>query len=202
MYTDLLFYVFSFFALISSIFVIISKNPVHSVFFLILVFCFSTGILLLLNVEFLGIIFIIVYVGAIAVLFLFVVMMLNIRLLDLNENVIKYLPIAGVVGSIFFIELFYIFKKDFVVIKLNTNSFELNNWLVNLNSVNNIESLGEILYTYYVYYFILGGIILLVAMIGSIVLTLYHNINVKRQLVYKQVGRNYRLTVVKKDLVN
>jgi NADH:ubiquinone oxidoreductase subunit 6 (subunit J) len=180
--------------------ILLSKNPVHSVFFLILVFCFSSGILLIIGAEFLAIIFVIVYVGAIAVLFLFVVMMLNVRLIDINQSILKYIPIGGVVGFIFLIELYYIFKYDFVTGQEN-NFIALENWLNSLNSVSNLKLLGEVLYTYYVYYFIIGGLVLLVAMIGSIVLTLHHQINVKRQLVYKQLGRDCKLTVVKKVLV-
>ena len=103
---DLLFYTFAFLGFLSSVMVISSKNPVHSVFFLILVFCFSSCLLLLLTVDFLSIIFIVVYVGAIAVLFLFVVMMLNIRLAQVAESFIRYIPLSFGVGIIFLSELY------------------------------------------------------------------------------------------------
>jgi len=92
--------------------VISAKNPIHSVLFLILVFCNSAGLLMLLGVEFLGIIFIIVYVGAIAILFLFVVMMLNIKLVELNENTLRYLPIGSLIGLIFLFQMFIVLDKD------------------------------------------------------------------------------------------
>lgn len=196
-YSDILFYIFASGALLSGLMVISSTNPVHSVFFLILVFVFGSGLILLLNVEFLALIFIIVYVGAIAVLFLFVVMMLNIRYVELNESIIRYLPIAGIVGLIFIIEIVYLINKALISGAYSAN--ELTNWIDMLDGVVNMVALGNVLYTYYVYYFIIAGFILLVAMIGSIVLTLHHHSKVRRQEVYKQVGREYFKTVINKS---
>jgi len=107
-----LFYLFSSIALISGVLVISSRNPIHSVLFLILVFCNATGLLLLLEVEFLAMLFLMVYVGAIAVLFLFVVMMLNIRLTELNESILRYLPVGGFIGLIFLFEIFLVVESD------------------------------------------------------------------------------------------
>jgi len=196
-YSNILFYIFAVGALFSGLMVVGSRNPVHAVFFLILTFGFAAGLVLLLNVEFLALIFIIVYVGAIAVLFLFVVMMLNIRYVELNESRIKYLPIAGVIGLIFIIEIIYLINKVFREGQYDIYGYI--NWIDSLDGVSNISALGNVLYTYYVYYFMVAGFILLVAMIGSIVLTLHHNLNVKRQEVYKQVGRDYLETVIKKN---
>lgn len=195
-YGEVLFYIFSIGIILSALMVVSSRNPVHSVFFLILVFVFGSGLILLLNVEFLALIFIIVYVGAIAVLFLFVVMMLNIRYVELNESVIRYLPIAGIVGLIFLVEIVYLINKALISGVYSAN--ELVNWIDLLDGVVNMVSLGNVLYTYYVYYFLVAGFILLVAMIGSIVLTLHHHTKVRRQEVYKQVGREYYKTVINK----
>ena len=154
-------------------------------------------ILLSLGVEFLGLIYIVVYVGAIAVLFLFIVMMLNIRVVELGENLVKYIPIGGIILVVFFIEVYYIFKIDFFVGKLDLLSM---NWLGEIDGISNLVLLGDLLYTHYSVVFIVSGLVLLLAMIGTIVLTLHHEVNVKRQEVYKQVGRNYLSTVKLKKL--
>lgn len=195
-FSEVLFYIFASGAIISALMVISSRNPMHSVFFLILVFVFGSGLILLLNVEFLALIFIIVYVGAIAILFIFVVMMLNIRYVELNESIIRYIPVAGIVGLIFVVEIIYLINKALIIGEYNNN--ELKNWIEMLDGVINMVSLGNVLYTYYVYYFIVAGFILLLAMIGSIVLTLHHHGVVKRQEVYKQVGREFNKTVINK----
>merc|ERR1712054_415313 len=107
-----LFYFFSSFAIISGVMVIRSKNPVNSVLFLILVFCNSAGLLILVDLDFFAMIFLVVYVGAIAVLFLFVVMMLNVKIAEINENVLRYLPIGGIIGIIFLFEIFLMVDND------------------------------------------------------------------------------------------
>lgn len=109
-----LFYLFSSLALISGVMVIRAKNPVHSVLFLILVFCNAAGLLILLDLDFFAMIFLVVYVGAIAVLFLFVVMMLNIKVAEINENILRYLPIGGLIGIIFLFEIFLIVDNDLI----------------------------------------------------------------------------------------
>ena len=123
-FESMLFFLFSSIALIASIMVINAKNPVHSVLFLILVFCNSAGLFILLGVEFLAITFIIVYVGAIAILFLFVVMMLNIKLVELNENMLRYLPIGALIGLIFLFEIFLVLENNL-------------NWLILCNLICN-----------------------------------------------------------------
>ena len=118
---SVLFYVFACFALLSGIMVIRAKNPVYSVLFLILVFCNVSGLLLLLNLDFFAMVFLVVYVGAIAVLFLFVVMMLNVKVTELNDSFIRYLPIGGIIGLIFLFEVFLVIDNDLVpMIQLST----------------------------------------------------------------------------------
>jgi NADH-quinone oxidoreductase subunit J len=207
---------FLFFAgcsIISSGMVISVKNPVHSVLFLILVFLNASGLLFLLEVEFFSLMFIVVYVGAIAVLFLFVVMMLDIKITDSNKssNRFKYFPVASLLGLILFSEIISVIIRNFesnplfhdreralkawYVTGLESdtgNSFVIyEENLYGLVSLNDIEVLGQILYTYCFIYFLIAGIILLVAMIGAIVLTLKFNKTSKVQTISKQLARNF-----------
>lgn len=194
-----LFYLFSAIAIISSIMVIGSKNPVHSVLFLILVFCNATGLFLLLEVEFIAMIFLMVYVGAVAVLFLFVVMMLNIKVIELSENMLRYLPLGAIVGFIFFLQVLLILETDLSSSEWTLKSANEMNWALLLDSTTNIESLGRIMYTHYFYLFIIAGLILLVAMVGAIVLTMYKRGNVKRQDIYTQLTRDFERVVYLKS---
>ncbi len=189
-----LFYVFSTLAIVAATMVIRSKNPVHSVLFLILVFCNVSGLMLLLDLDFFAMLFLVVYVGAIAVLFLFVVMMLDIRLAEIQENVLRYLPIGGFVGLIFFLEMFVVLDTDFIPLLSNTQT-HFYSW--SAQHFSTIESLGLVLYTTYVYYFIVASLILLVAMIGAIVLTMNKGILVKKQNVYEQNVRDSLSTIHK-----
>jgi len=193
-----LFSLFSFFALFCALMVIRSKNPVHSVLYLILVFCNVSGLLLLLDLDFFAMVFLVVYVGAIAVLFLFVVMMLDIRLAEIQETTLRYLPIGGVVGCIFFLEMFVILQNDFVPLESTISQVPLfYSWGSSTAPYSTIESLGLVLYTTYVYYFIVASLILLVAMIGAIVLTMHKGLAVKRQNVYSQNVRDCLQTIHK-----
>lgn len=194
---NLLFYMFSSLALISGIMVIQSRNPVHSVLFLILVFLNSSGLLILLGLDFFAMIFIVVYVGAIAVLFLFVVMMLNIKIAEINEKKLRYLPIGGVLGLLFLFEIFLIIDNDLIPLLSNIKYLEYIEWSYFLENVNNIEAIGLLVYTYYFYFFILASIILLVAMIGAIVLTMHKGIAIKRQNVFEQNTREFAKTIKK-----
>lgn len=171
--------------------VIRAENPVHSVLFLILTFFNVSGLLLLLEVEFLAMVFLVVYVGAIAVLFLFVVMMLNIKVGRNDNDLFQYLPIGAVIGIIFLMEIFLITSKDYVPL-LNSSLGELpiNEWGSMLNYFSNVEILGQLMYTYYFYFFIVAGFILLVAMVGAIILTMQAQANVRRQQIFQQVSRN------------
>ena len=171
----LLFYILGSLALVSGALVVSARNPMHSILFLVLVFCNSAGLLLLLETEFLAMIFLVVYVGAIAVLFLFVVMMLNIRVTELKESVLRYIPIGGLVLIIFFIEILSVINDDLVPFfsgaSLNLDSqiillqkdLNIIVWSNNINPTTNIEAIGELLYTYYFYCFLMASLILLVA---------------------------------------
>ena len=180
-------YFFTFLLILSSIFVFISKNPVHSVLFLILTFCNASGILFLFNAEILGLIFIIIYVGAIAVLFLFVVMMLNVK--TYSSNALFYLPFFFLGGFIFIVQLFLILEKAF-----SNSTF----WTVNapftfenyLDTLSSIDILGQGLFNYYLLCFLLAGFVLLIAMIGAIALTLNFSSHRKNELVSRQLSRS------------
>jgi len=188
---ELLFASFGGLGILCGFFVIAAGNPVHSVFFLILVFCCASCLLLCLTADFLAIIFIVVYVGAVAVLFLFVVMMLNIKLAELNESFVRFAPLGFFLGIVFFLELGLSIEASF-----DGSDGELNMpWVGLVSSGEAINYFGEILYTHYMYVFVLSGMILLVAMLGTIGLTLHHSINIRRQSVYRQVGRDSRKAI-------
>lgn len=202
----ILFYVLARFSLGSGTMVIFARNPVHSVLFLILVFCNVSCLLLLIESEFLALIFIIVYVGAIAVLFLFVVMMLNVKLSELNENILRYLPVGGVLGIVFLCEIGLVLSNDLIPSLSFKNQFGLLNdlhlgrpslklWYGLVDSSSNIQLFGQVLYSDYIYLFILSSMILLVSMIGAIVLTLHKRVNVKKQDIFKQVSTNFEVLV-------
>ena len=181
---SLIFYFFSFIAVLSALLVISSKNPVHSVLFLILSFVNASGLFILLGAEFLAMILVVVYVGAVAILFLFVVMMLDINFVQLREGFLQYLPFGVLLGIVLFFELIMIFLSN----KLVDISLIEYNALPALKEVENTKEIGSVLYTEYFYLFQLSGLILLVAMIGSIVLTLRQRPSVKKQSIYKQIN--------------
>ncbi len=191
--TQLTFYIFSFVMLLSSLMVISTKNPVHSVLFLILAFLNAAGIFVILHAEFLAMILIIVYVGAVAVLFLFVVMMLDIKTTIEKSNILQYMPIGLFIGFVFIAEL--------VIVLINTK-LELSNMQILSNPLNkfaelsNTKAIGSVLYTDYILHFQLAGVILLIAMIGSIVLTLRERTGVKRQSVVEQLSRSSKIDLV------
>jgi NADH-quinone oxidoreductase subunit J len=180
----LFFYLFAAVCVASAVMVIASRNPVHSVLFLILAFVNASGLFVLMGAEFLAMILIVVYVGAVAVLFLFVIMMLDVDFDQLREGFIEYLPVGLVVGGVFMFELlltvgFWVINPT--VSKAITSPIPTN--------VTNTEALGLVLYTKYIHYFQLAGMVLLVAMIGAIVLTLRHKGYIKRQDINVQNAR-------------
>jgi NADH-quinone oxidoreductase subunit J len=182
----LFFYLFSGVAVASAFMVIAGRNPVHSVLWLILTFVNAAGLFLLIGAEFLAMILVVVYVGAVAVLFLFVVMMLDVDFAELREGFLQYLPVGALVGLVFLVELVLV-VGSWVTSPGITNAITAP--IPNPAQVTNTEAIGRVLYTTYVHYFQLAGAILLVAMIGAIVLTLHHRPNVKRQSVASQNAR-------------
>jgi NADH-quinone oxidoreductase subunit J len=170
--------------------VIVSRNPVHSVLYLILAFVNASGLFILLGAEFLAMILIVVYVGAVAVLFLFVIMMLDVDFVELREGFSQYLPVGLVIGGIFLAELLLVgggWVMNPNVAKSITSAIPTN--------VSNTEALGLVLYTKYINYFQIAGMVLLVAMIGAIVLTLRHKVSVKRQDINVQNARTPELAM-------
>jgi NADH-quinone oxidoreductase subunit J len=186
----LFFYLFAGICVASAVMVIVSRNPVHSVLFLILAFVNASGLFVLMGAEFLAMILVVVYVGAVAVLFLFVIMMLDVDFAQLREGFIEYLPVGLVVGGIFMFELLLIAGSWLIqpgTAKAITAAIPAN--------VSNTEALGLVLYTKYIHYFQLAGMVLLVAMIGAIVLTLRHKAYIKRQDINVQNARTPELAM-------
>jgi NADH-quinone oxidoreductase subunit J len=184
MIVALFFYLFSAICIASALMVIASRNPVHSVLFLILAFVNAAGLFLLLGAEFLAMILVVVYVGAVAVLFLFVVMMLDVDFAELRDGFLQYLPVGALIGIVLLAEILLVVGA----------------WTIGGGTprvaaapiptdVSNTEAIGLVLYTKYIYYFQAAGLVLLVAMIGAIVLTLRHKEGVKRQSISDQVAR-------------
>jgi NADH-quinone oxidoreductase subunit J len=182
---SLFFYLFSVVACAAAVMVISSRNPVHSVLFLILVFFNAAGLFILAGAEFLALILVVVYVGAVAVLFLFVVMMLDVDFTELRRGMLSYLPIGGAIGLILLVELILVLGSWHFSGEAGRIAEP-----IAPGGVTNTEALGLILYTKYFFYFQVAGLILLVAMIGAIVLTLRHKAGVKRQNIADQVARN------------
>jgi len=260
-----LFNVFASLALLSSIMVIRAKNPVYSVLFLILVFCNASGLLLLIHLDFFAMVFLVVYVGAIAVLFLFVVMMLNIKLAEINDTILRYLPIGGMFGFLFLAEILLLLEQDLVPVVMyhtqgvlpffewcmmlsifatcsvtsflwvcmsqpwalgavvpqwygalktlhhnmqmysactlhdtyDSNGVDYVVWPHTMEQTTTIHTLGHVVYTYYMVFFIMASVILLIAMIGAIVLTMHKGVFVKRQDVFEQNTRDFSKTLHK-----
>ncbi len=185
MLSSVFFYLFATICCLSGLMVVSSRNPVHSVLFLILAFFNAAGLFILLNAEFLAMLLVVVYVGAVAVLFLFVVMMLDINYSELREGFQKYRPLGLFIGAVLLVELFATF-------------FEYSGNIKSLPSpgdVHNTKALGQVIYTDYIYLFQLAGLILLVAMIGAIALTLRKRTGVRKQVIADQNARTRSETV-------
>jgi NADH-quinone oxidoreductase subunit J len=196
MVVNILFYIFSSILILSSFMVIVVQNSIYSVLFLVLSFISSACILFLLKCEFLSLVFILIYVGAIAVLFLFVVMMLDLKTSNVKKDSLKYFPFGFVIGSVFLSEIILvvgdIFKKN------SYNSFLLDNTYVNwydkLDSFTEIQAIGQVVYTQYVLQFLIAGNVLLLATVAAVVLTINTNVthSDKKQIIFKQLSRNYK----------
>ena len=182
----LFFYLFAGVCIASAVMVVASRNPVHSALYLILAFVNAAGLFVMLGAEFLAMILIVVYVGAVAVLFLFVVMMLDVDFAELQQGALQYLPFGVIVGGIFLVELLLVVGTW----ALGPDASQaIASPIPPLANVTNTEALGRVLYTRYVYFFQASGMVLLVAMVGAIVLTLRHKPKVKRQNVADQIAR-------------
>jgi NADH-quinone oxidoreductase subunit J len=184
MIAALFFYLFAGICVASAFMVIAARNPVHSVLYLILAFVNAAGLFVMMGAEFLAMILIVVYVGAVAVLFLFVVMMLDVDFAELKQGVLQYLPIGMLIGGIFLAELLLVVGAWAIgpgIPQAITAPIPAN--------ISNTEAIGLVLYTRYVYFFEAAGMILLVAMVGAIVLTLQHRPRVRRQDIGEQVAR-------------
>lgn len=192
---SLVFYLFSFITIASSIAVISARNTIHAVFFLILDFVSVSCLFIMMGAEFLGMLTLIVYVGAVAVLFLFVVMMLNVNYSDLKSGFLNYLPFGGLIGLVLIIEIGLMigtwkYRDTFI----KTSEIKIN------SDLSNTEAIGNVLYTEYLHYFQISGLILLVAMIGAILLTYRRKDNLKRQDITTQVSRERSESVQLEDV--
>ncbi len=184
--TSLFFYIFAAITVGAAFMVIAAKNPVHSVLFLILAFINAAGLFVLLGAEFLALILIVVYVGAVAVLFLFVVMMLDVDFAELRQGFLQYLPVGALVGIILLVELVLVLGGALISPEMAAGTAAP---MPPLEETSNIAAIGALLYTRYIFFFQMAGLVLLVAMIGAIVLTLRHKVGVKRQDIARQVAR-------------
>ncbi len=195
--TTLAFYLFALTAVAAAILVIVSRNPVHSVLWLILTFFMSAGLFVLMGAEFLAMLLMIVYVGAVAVLFLFVVMMLDVDFATLRGGIAQYLPLGLLIGLILIMELGLVFGHWI----FSENAPDLRAAVTPIQTdVENTAALGQLIYTDYIYLFQAAGLILFVAMIGAIVLTMRHRPNVKRQNILDQIYRDPGEAVEMKDV--
>ena len=193
----LAFYLFAGVAVASAVMVISARNPVHSVLFLILAFFNSAGLFVLIGAEFLAMILVVVYVGAVAVLFLFVVMMLDINFAEMREGFLQYLPIGALIGIILAAELILVFGS-WVVSPESAQILAAPT--LPADGLTNTHALGNVIYTEYVYLFQASGLVLLVAMIGAIVLTLRHRPDVRRQKISDQVERRREDVIEIRDI--
>ena len=182
----LAFYLFAFVAIASGVMVISARNPVHSVLFLILAFFNAAGLFVLMGAEFLAMILVVVYVGAVAVLFLFVVMMLDINFAELRQGFLQYMPVGGLIGIILLAELMLILGSW---VAAPGTPGVASSPIPPLAEVSNTLALGRLIYTKYIYFFQAAGLILLVAMVGAIVLTLRQRPGVRKQRISDQLAR-------------
>lgn len=189
--TGLFFYMFAVMLIGSALMVISVRNPVHAVLFLILAFFNSAALFLMLGAEFLAMLLVIVYVGAVAVLFLFVVMMLDVDFAELRSGFNSYLPVGALIGLVLLMEL---------VLVLGPWEIKHATEAAVPNPLTNTEAIGQLLYTKYVYFFEVAGLVLLVAMVGAIVLTLRHKEGVKRQDIAVQVARDPKKAIEIKNV--
>jgi NADH-quinone oxidoreductase subunit J len=191
------YFFFSICCLISALGVVVCQNPISAVFWLIFAFCHATAVLIIFGLEFLAMLFLMVYIGAIAVLFLFVVMMLDIHLAEIKKATTQYIPVGVILSFLFFVEILmavdinFIFTDNFVT----DLSLDWKNWFSLKETTYHIHSIGIRLYRYHFDLFFIAGVLLLVAMIGAIVLTLQISTFSKRQNIYQQTFKNFKKTI-------
>ena len=196
MILNLLFYFFSILLLLSSLMIITVQNSIYCVLFLVLSFVSASSLLCLLEIEFIALIFIIIYVGAIAVLFLFVVMMLDIKTINLTKDSLKYFPFGSFVGIVFIVEILLVLFKTFQsspYIKGELFFNEYTNWFEKIDILTDLQIMGQLIYTHYVLQFLIAGFILLLSVIGAVILTIKTTTKQeKTQSMFKQLSRNYK----------
>lgn len=200
---EILFYLFSSLLLLSSCMVVLVQNTIYSVLFLVVSFISASGLLFLLECEFISLLFIVIYVGAIAVLFLFVIMMLDVKAIQLRKNYFNYFPFASILGLILFIELVYMIfdmfeSNPYIGDELLLSNVYIN-WFDKVDSISENEAVGQILYTEYVLQFLVAGNILLLAVIGVVVLTLNMKRGIsksKKQSDFRQLSRAYKNVII------
>lgn len=192
---DFLILIFSIGAIASAFLVISSNNPVNSILSLVLAFINTSLILLIFGMDFLSLLLIIVYVGAIAILFLFVIMMLNIKIIEITDNASRYLPIGVIIGVVFLIEMIYLIQNINPSIE-EMKIFEFIDY-TNFIQNTNILTIGQVIFTEYWELFLISSIILLIAMIGAILLTIHHDLNINRQDLFNQINTDSNLTIKK-----
>ena len=202
-FENFLFFIFSSVLIISGLLMISVKNSVYSILFLVINFATAACILFLLECEFISLLFLIIYVGAIAVLFLFVIMMLDIKFLEVSKDIFKYFPIGGLIGGFFLIEIFLIILETFksnpyAIFNMGSNfTNSYTNWYCKIDSMPDINVLGQVLFNYYVIQLLIAGLILLLAVIGAAVLTVTSvSSKSKKQFFFKQISRSYKNILV------
>ncbi|MEM1273209.1 MAG: NADH-quinone oxidoreductase subunit J [Pseudomonadota bacterium] len=194
---DFTFYLFALAVIVGGLFTVVARNPVHSVLWLILAFLSSAGLFVLLGAEFVAMLLVIVYVGAVAVLFLFVVMMLDVDFAELKAEMAKYVPVAGLIGLVLLMQLGLAYGTWAFSDGIDTR---LGNPAPPVDEVHNTEALGHLIYDKYWLLFQMAGLVLLVAMIGAIVLTLRHRQDIKRQNILAQMYRDPAKALELKDV--
>ena len=199
MIVNILFYLFSIVLLLSSLMVILVNNSIYSVLFLVLSFIASASLFFLLKCEFLALMFIIIYVGAIAVLFLFVVMMLDIKTISLKKDTLKYFPFGALIGSVFLTEILLVIQETFQANPYGT-TFLHNahfSWYDRLDSFTELHAIGQVVYTEYVLQFLIAGNVLLLATVAAVVLTLNTSEESdKKQIIFRQLSRSYKNVLI------
>ena len=196
---NFLFFIISFILILSALAIITVQNPIYSVLFLVLNFVTAAGLLFLLECEFLSLLFIVIYVGAIAVLFLFVIMMLDVKILGGSKDFFKYIPIGSFIGGIFLFEISLIIHQTFENGAYFNTQFGIdsvnfhNNYYLDIDFFTDIMSIGQLMYTYYIVQFLAAGFILLLAVIGAVVLTMNNKSQTtKKQIFFKQISRSFK----------